>query len=142
MCSLKGANALTNGNPLDKNNCSDCEKHHVFPKSKIVDSNGKEYGNLAVNCILIPGPDNREFSNLLPGDYIAAIYKKKNINLVELDVVNYLETHLIAKESARSLIKTKQKRIEDSSIKLEDQFEDFIKKRSEDIEIEIKRLAR
>lgn len=98
---------------------------------------GEGEGNLALNCMLIPHKENRDFSNKLPGDYIEALFEDVEGELPQVDVVKRLKTHCIDEDLARQLVSVKDgtDRNEIKNI-----FNQFLRKRATDIHEKIKKL--
>ena len=117
------------------------EKHHIFPKSKL-QNKIKDDGNCALNCLLVPKKDNIDYSDELPGDYIRKLFKKTKKPLPEIDIVNRLETHLISKRMAETLVQITQDEIDKGENTLEDAYNKFIDERAHDVDMKIKRMLR
>ena len=136
VCCDGGAVTLKDGMPLEKTNLDKRERHHIFPKSRI-----GEGGNIAINCMLIPKDENQQFSNDLPGDYIAELIRNLKTPLPETNVVEYLETHCLPKDIAKQLIQIKESN-NSGGTDLKGKFEDFVEKRAGLVEEKIKILLR
>ena len=138
VCCIGGAKTLKEGVTLGVDDVKERERHHIFPKAC-----GVEYEklNTALNCMLIPMGENREFSDSLPGDYIQGLIDEvanSGDTLSQLEVVDRLETHCVGRKIAGNLLKIKT----GSGMNLESAFDDFIKKRVDVVTDRIKKLTR
>lgn len=141
VCCQGGARTLSSNQTLTINNYKNREKHHIFPKSKLAQKVGHS-GNCALNCLLVPKGDNKDYRDDLPGDYIEKLFQKLGVPLPQLSVIDRLETHLISRGMANNLVATTQNAIDNGQVTLKNAYNDFIEARAGDVEAEIKRLLR
>ncbi len=66
-CSLEGAHDVGSNDRLTDSGAVDL--HHIFPKAILRAHDGAD-PHLAMNCMLMHSPTNREWSKRLPGDYL------------------------------------------------------------------------
>lgn len=136
ICCYHGAETLTDGKKLNQENFKDREKHHIFPQSKDLDN------NIAINCMLIPGDENRDFTDDWPGDYIKKLFSKDSRQLVATAVVNSLETHCIPIGIAETLMEATQNNKDKKIIDIDDVFQNFLTARAEEVNTRIEKLLR
>lgn len=134
------------------------ERHHIFPKQQTRNlgvweykdkDNGENWninlksGNLALNCMLIPLEENRDFEDLLPGDYLGELSTNIGKN-GDNKIKKMLETHLIPEDIAEILFETKQDSLPDDEDKacdeIKDKFKEFLEKRAEAVLKRIEKL--
>ena len=137
VCCQGGAKTLESEEELDDQNYHKRQKHHIFPKSKLAAADC--LGNLALNCMLIPGEDNQNYDNKFPGDYIGGIISQLNGDVSEEMVEELLKTHLLPSKIAKKLLEASEKNMTSES-ELKNIFDEFMNMRAEAVEEKIKKL--
>ena len=91
-CSLCGANDIASNEVLkawDKR-----EHHHIFPKAVLRECHREP--NLALNCMLLRPPTNRDWARNLPGDFLIRTIQTSAANVdAETEITARLESHLV-----------------------------------------------
>ena len=138
VCCQDGAKALESEERLTKQNFKKRQKHHIFPKNKLVHTVGHA-GYYALNCMLIPGDANNNYDNHYPGDYIQqAIDQLGNVGANRL-ILDLLGTHLIPNSLAQNLLKANERELT-SKKKTKESFDGFMDIRAKTVLKKINRL--
>lgn len=93
----EGAKDLYTGSPVNPNNVSGREYHHLFPRAYLEKHGGEEEANKSLNVALITLKTNREISANNPKQYLEKVQEAENM---DKDVLKHrLQSHLIPYES-------------------------------------------
>ena len=93
-CSLGGAKDIVSSRDLAKKDNIDF--HHIFPASVL-----RRFGiksDIALNCMLLESPTNKEWAKLLPGDFLRKAISESGCSRPELEIRKRLSTHLLNDE--------------------------------------------
>lgn len=140
VCCQDGAKTLASDENLNATNYLQRERHHIFPKSKMLSAMGENYEDLAANCMLVPSIDNNLYGNELPGEYIEKLFDGLGETLSQVKVVNRLKTHLIEEKVAENLVETTEKNVSYDPIQLTEAYNKFIERRARTIYHKIQNL--
>lgn len=133
-----GAETLGDGVRIREDNFLFRERHHIFPKAK--SGHIKYEINCALNCMLVPAEDNKQYKDEWPGDYIQKLFDTQNSELPQLDVVHRLKTHCLNEDIARKLVSIKKCSVNKNKIVPNDIYEYFINERTNLIKSDIDKL--
>lgn len=138
VCCQDGAKTLESEERLTKQNFKNRQKHHIFPKSKLVHTVGHA-GHYALNCMLIPGDDNNNYDNHYPGDYIQQVINQLGTVGAKRRILNLLGTHLISSTLAQDLLMANEKNLT-SKKKIKESFDGFMNTRARTVMKKINQL--
>ena len=138
VCCSGGANTLASDEALDADEYRGRDRHHIFPKSRLRRGVGKP-SDLALNCMLVPARDNKEYGKDYPGDYIRKVCEGLG-GMPDEKIRKRLGTHLIPELLVKLLMRVTEKGINAGGLVLEDEYEHFIEMRARAVQQEIRKI--
>ena len=92
-CSLGGARDIASNE--ESKQASEVDYHHIFPTAALRPTQAND--NLALNCMLLDPPTNREWSKKWPGDFLLLTIRNAGFegDEAEEEVKKRLATHLL-----------------------------------------------
>lgn len=93
----QGALDLETERAVSASNIKEHQYHHIFPQDLLEKHAKSQEPNLALNCMLLEGKTNRNWSNAWPGDYIRERIAKAGANggLSQELVEKRLKSHMV-----------------------------------------------
>ena len=138
VCCRGGANTLASDEALDADEYEKRDRHHIFPRSRF--RGKKEISpNLALNCMLVPARDNKEYGKDYPGDYIRKVCEELGMKPDE-KIRKRLGTHLISEKLVELLMGVTKESIKGDGLVLENAYKEFIETRARDVKERIDKI--